>query len=461
MKGTIRLTRLSLRAVTLLTAAMASAMAQGVRVNGVAYDSLHAVPLRGAFISLAGTSLTATTDSLGRFQIDGVAPGNYRFGLQHDALDSLGMTGVSSIARVSDGLDTVRVALPSFGTLWRAACQTTTVPADSGLLFGTLKVPAGAKPAAGASVAAVWMDVNYDQKTGLNQKRWRLDVLSDSLGNYTLCGIPTTTGVRMWAATDSAMSGLIALPPLDRQRVMRRDLLVASGGVSDPTRRGVIVGLVKDDKGLPLRDALIVTDGLPDVRSRADGRFIVRDVPAGTQQIEVRAIGLAPVFETLDVRARDTTRVEVAMMKITTLDSIRIRGNRVRMQFIADYEARKKQGFGKFLDSSSMGAKGTMLAVFGELPSVTINTPSGKAPQILFPTTNGGKCLATLYIDRIKSDFEDMAMYRPEDFATIEVYAHAFDVPADMAGVLQGASEGPGNMRCGIIVAWTKRAWKP
>jgi hypothetical protein len=461
MNRTVQLTSWSLVAVTLAMAGIASAQAPLVAVNGIAYDSLHAVPLAGASISIAGTGRTATADPQGRFHFDSLAPGSYRFVMQHDALDSLGMSGVSSLATVSDSRDTVRVALPSFSTLWRAACQTSTPPVDSGMLFGTVTVPKGEKPAANANVAAVWIDVNYDQRTGLNQKRWRLDVLTDSLGNYTLCGVPTSTGVRIWAATDSAMSGLISLLPLANQRVMRKDLLVASGGLSDPNRRGAIAGLVKDDHGMPLRDALIVTDGLPSVRTRANGTFIVRDVPAGTQQIEVRSIGLAPVFETIDVRARDTTRIEIALLKITTLDSVRVKANAVRQQFVADYESRKRQGFGKFLDSASLGTKGTLLAVFGELPSVNVSTPKGSAPQILFPSPKGGgnKCLAGLYIDRVKSDQEDLAMYRPGDFAAIEVYVRALDVPADLGTVMQGAGDNATNMRCGVIVMWTKRGW--
>src|ERR1043165_8655903 len=96
------LTSMVCGAVTLLAVTAASATAQGVTVNGIAYDSLHAAPLGGALISVVGTALTTTADSLGRFRIGGVAPGNYRFMMQHDVLDSLGMSGVSSLATVSD-----------------------------------------------------------------------------------------------------------------------------------------------------------------------------------------------------------------------------------------------------------------------------------------------------------------------------------------------------------------------
>src|SRR4051812_36406591 len=92
-----------------------------VRVRGVAWDSLHGVPLRDALVAIAGTSRTAFSDATGNFTIDSVAPGSYRFVMQHDVLDSIGMSGVTARATVSDGALPVMIFVPSFETLWKAA----------------------------------------------------------------------------------------------------------------------------------------------------------------------------------------------------------------------------------------------------------------------------------------------------------------------------------------------------
>jgi len=72
-----------------------------VSVRGVAWDSLRSGPLGGAFIGIAGTTRSATTDARGRFRFDSVAPGTHTFTMQHDVLDSIGFTGRSVRVAVS------------------------------------------------------------------------------------------------------------------------------------------------------------------------------------------------------------------------------------------------------------------------------------------------------------------------------------------------------------------------
>src|SRR5205823_3647379 len=152
-RPTERRTRMR-RLVMLVATACAPIPLQGrspslVTVRGLAYDSLHIRPLTGAFIVLAGTSRSATSDSAGRFAFDSVTPGPHRFVMQHDVLDSIGMSGAVAQVSVTDGRDTIRVAIPSFGTLWRAACPSPMAPSDSSLVFGTIRAPGG-RSSAGA-----------------------------------------------------------------------------------------------------------------------------------------------------------------------------------------------------------------------------------------------------------------------------------------------------------------------
>ena len=81
-----------------------------VTVQGVAYDSLNAVPLRGALLNL-GAVQTAISDDSGRFRFDGVAPGTYTLMMQHDRLGSLGITAVRREFTASEGSETVRIAI--------------------------------------------------------------------------------------------------------------------------------------------------------------------------------------------------------------------------------------------------------------------------------------------------------------------------------------------------------------
>ena len=57
--------------------------------------------------------------------------------------------------------------------------------------------------------------------------------------------------------------------------------------------------------------------GIPDRFGSSDGRFILRDVPAGPLSLSVRHIGFSPLDTTIDVRAGDTLRLRLELPLIT------------------------------------------------------------------------------------------------------------------------------------------------
>jgi hypothetical protein len=207
-----------------------------VTVHGIAYDSLHGIPLAGALVGIAGSSRTAISDDRGQFVFDSVVPGTYRFVMQHDVLDSIGISGAATRVVVSTGRDTVTISVPSFAALWQVTCRTAPPSSDSGLVFGTVRGIDGRRPASDAKVSATWVDVSLDSAGGVKQHGWKADVSSDSTGYYSLCGVPATTGIRIRAATGSAASGFIDLVPLDKSRIQRRDLVL--DGARRDRRRG-------------------------------------------------------------------------------------------------------------------------------------------------------------------------------------------------------------------------------
>src|SRR3954470_21772330 len=85
--------------------------AQTVRVTGATFDSLSGRPLAAAFLTLGSKSTMA--DSTGRFSFDSVVPGTYRLTMQHDVLDSLGLSGIALTVPVTEGMQPIRVATPS------------------------------------------------------------------------------------------------------------------------------------------------------------------------------------------------------------------------------------------------------------------------------------------------------------------------------------------------------------
>jgi len=150
------------RALTILALAASAhathAQEVVVSVRGVAFDSLRGRPLAGAFVTLDGAANVAS-DSAGRFRFDGVRPGTHTLAVQHAALDSAGLTGIASQVAVVDGTEDVRIATPSFATLWRSFCGPAKPPADSGFVFGTVADARTGARLAGASVDLGWMQL--------------------------------------------------------------------------------------------------------------------------------------------------------------------------------------------------------------------------------------------------------------------------------------------------------------
>jgi hypothetical protein len=419
-----------------------------VPVRGLAYDSLQAAPLVGAVITIAGTSLSARTDDRGRFRFDAVAPGTHTFAAQHAALDSIGFSGISSRARVTDGAAEVRIAVPSFATLWRAACGASRPPKDSGFVYGSVRSVADQAPVPNADVDLTWLDVRVTREKRVSEARWRGHSRTDSTGSYGVCGVPTNVGLRVSAATDSAASGLVDLLGIGR-RVQRRDLLIAPVMDSSSSTRGTITGLVTDSTGVPIVDARVIADGVPEVRTGTNGRFAARNVPLGTRQVEVLAIGMVPQTSVVDVFPRDTVTILASMRRVNTLDVIRVTGRPEVLRVMSEFEERRRRGFGHARDSTDIVTRGSMSAVFFDIPGVRVEFLTASQFALSLPSGRGGRCLANVVIDGIRSDFEHLNFYRPPEIAAIEVYPQRFSVPERFVT----------SSDCGAVIVWTKWAF--
>ncbi|MGH9887029.1 MAG: hypothetical protein ACREBE_16000, partial [bacterium] len=197
-------------------------------MRGVAFDGLRGQPLRDARITLVGAKQIATTDARGRFEFDSVSPGVHTFAMQHALLDSLGFSGLSKRATITNGRDEVRISVPTFGELWREACGGS-APEDVGFVYGTIRDADTGRPVKSAAVEATWTDMllrNKGRVREIVQHVSRGEARSDSTGSYAVCGVAPGHYLRVHAtAGDSVESAVIDLAP-NGVRIQRRDLVV-------------------------------------------------------------------------------------------------------------------------------------------------------------------------------------------------------------------------------------------
>jgi protocatechuate 3,4-dioxygenase beta subunit len=430
----------------LLTSQSAGAQRGAVPVRGVVFDSLRGQPLRNAFVSIGGKTEVITTDSRGRFQFDSVEPGSHQLTAQHPLLDSIGLSGLSAHTTITDGRDEVRIAVPSFATLWAVACGGGRVPNDSGIVYGTIRDASGGAPVANATVELSWSDLVLDKKRHVVQRRWQVQTRSNAVGGYAACGVAPDIGLRLHARTDSTESGAIDLPPL-ATRVQRRDLLVASSA-SDSSHGGTITGVVTDQDGRPLADARILVDQVPAVRSDADGRFILSSVPAGTRQIEVFAIGAVPVLEIADVMPGKSSTIGVTLHRVHTLEAVRATAGRTLRVAATEFDARRKQGFGYTRDSTDMLKYDQFVSVLRDVPSLTVQY-RGATLGLSFPDGKGRSCAPDVLIDGAVAGFGNLIDLMPAEVGGLEVYPRAAHIPPRFVP--------PGiHPQCGMVLVWTK-----
>jgi hypothetical protein len=435
----------------LLAAGMAPSLAaQPVRVQGSAFDSLRGEPMRSAMVAILGHPSSAVTDDRGRFSFERVPAGRYTFVVQHPALDSIGFSGLSREVTVAPGADEVRIVLPSFATLWRTACGSTPPPVDSGLVFGTIRETTRGVPVAGAYVDLTWVDLSYDKTKGVRQRALRGATRSDSTGGYIVCGVPVATWLRIDAGMPNGTSGRIDLPPAALQ-VQRRDLLIGPTADTDSSQRGSITGHLVGPDGGAFLNARVVLDDSAEVRSAPDGRFTIPDVQAGTRQIEVFSVGIAPVVMAVDVVPGKASTVAIQLRRVTTLDVIQVtapgRGRRIAMEIIE----RKREGFGHTMELGELVAHATMETVFSEFPGTTIER-TGADFAVWLSDGRGGQCRAQVWIDGGKSDFAAVNMLRPREVTAVEVFTRAGAAPMRYRPVEVKSY-------CGVILVWTNWAF--
>ncbi len=427
--------------------ATAQSVPATVVVHGIAFDSLHRTPLDGALVAVTGTVQSVITDSLGRFELR-LALGRYTLTMQHSSIDNLGLRGITSTVLLRAANDAIVIAIPAFDALWRSACGTSTAPTDSGFIFGSVRSSNGRTPVAGATVAVSWdaFSLSTGSQGSLRQQRWSGRVDTDSSGSYALCGVPVDQALRMRAGTELSSTEPISLITTT-SRVQRRDfVLPAAPGTTAAT--GVVVGVLTSSTGDPLSNATVQASGVPAVRTDSLGRFVVRNVPVGTQQLDVRAIGQTPVAVVVDVVPRDTATVSVVINKVQQLAAVKTVASAVRERYVADFEARRQGGLGRYLDSTVLAPIGTLSAVYAQFPGVTVRN------KILYLPGNAvrGPCLANVMLDGKPADQEQLAFLRPADIAAVELYSRFLMVPAELQVPLQPT-------QCGLIAVWTKRAW--
>lgn len=439
-------------------------------IRGMAMDSLTMRPLQRARVEVGSSGQSAVTDARGAFRIDSVQIGPQRLVFSAPALDSIGLFGFAADMDVRANQPPIALATPSFATFHARLCAPSkTVTVDSAIVFGTVYDARTQGRVGNATVGLRWFAVDTVGGTRLTEPA--RDARSGEDGNYGMCGLPADLTLTTAVSTGGLSSGTTSLT-IGRARILRRDFYVSDEMMRDSTGlqrgSGALRGVVVNERGQAMVGALILLDGYGNsTRTDSLGRWSLRNVPLGTQEISVRQLGSGVLVRTIDVLAETMPDEKFVMPDATVLSTVNVRGVEIPDRDQAGFLARRRRGFGYFAAGKDIAIRPDVAAVLRRFPGLQVS--DGMAGLSLRSTRGYGCGSPEIVVDGIPSavwgrattiptsDADAgaaptpnllLASLSPRDILGIEYYPSAGEAPAQFAS-------GP-PPRCGMLMVWTR-----
>jgi hypothetical protein len=400
-----------------------------------------------------GATATTTTDSLGRFSLEGLPAGSYRIGVIHPLLDSLGISLLTPPLAVTAGDPThLTLSVPSARTTVALKCTAAERVLGPAALIGFVVLSETESPAVGANVNLEWIDYEVS-RTSVRTVPRRRAARVDKDGRFQICGLPEQLEATLTAesSTDTTTEVSVVIPGV---------LGLAALELSEPSTpaRGdnaIVSGRILDPGGRPLERARVSVDSVATL-SGADGRFTLRNLKSGTRSLLVRRIGFDVTAKVVALRERSPTEVTVAMNPFTPLlDTVVVRaiaGERALDR--TGFNRRKQVGSGFFLGPEDIARRSAarltdLLAMAPNLRRSFVNGQaviSGRQRGAGLNLTNSCVVYVVDGIQWRSGGVDEFVM--PKEVAAIEVYSRNF-TPMDYD---------PSMGQCETVVIWTK--WK-
>jgi hypothetical protein len=452
----------------------AGAQTAGVgRIDGRVTDSVHARPLAGVRVVAAGTGQStevraeATTDSIGRYRVDSLPPGSYVVGFESPLLDSLEMVAPPRTVTIPPGGSAkVDLALPRPATLRAALCPGLTLPPDAGVVYGHVVIAETGSPLAGAAVALQWRELAVWDAAGskkLNPVHTdrTASVVTDAQGWYRACGVPTGAWVSMQLQREGRVGPVLRLQVDDSLGIAIRHLSYSPSATRDTgdvaidsdtlgfTGTASLTGIIRGPGDMPIPSARVRVRGARSTsETDAQGRYTLSGLPAGTQQLDVRRIGYGATDALVELRSGSTTRSDVRLERVVSLDSVRVVA--VRSRYPEFTEHRKFALGGRFLGPEVLQRRhdtrtSDIIRAVGGAGFLVEN----RGPRtVVYSARSVRRCIANVVIDGSEwgsdPDLASVDDVNPHEVGAIELY--------------QGGEAPPEyDHGCGAVLIWTKR----
>lgn len=412
-------------------------------------DSIRGGLLRGATVGVLGPSRMTFTDSLGRFVIDSIPPGEYQVALFDPLLDTLSLGVMSPPTRFAAG-DTVTLtlAIPSQLSIITAKCGPARSPEADRALFGLVLDAGTEQPVEGAQVRLTWTDLTISEETGVRSEPRQRQSETDARGFYRMCGLPSDLNAEAFVQRGADSTGKVQIAFGEALLGMATFMLPGSAtlagdagrAVGDSVGTAAVAGKVVDIEGRPIENAHVsIVEGVNATTTDSSGAFSLTGQPSGTHALVVRRLGFTPAEIVVNLTPLRTTELTVQLGQyVPMLAAVIIDARREAGLESVGFTRRKARGTGHFIERQFIERRNAH-----RLSDLLENIAVLRRPGDGF----GGTCTA-YFVDGVhwRSDSpEDFVM--PDEIEAIEVYSRSFT-----PGEFQTFD------RCTTVAIWTR--WK-
>jgi hypothetical protein len=453
----VRRGALALFAVSSLASPLAAQSAVTGRLTGVVTEQASARAATGAGVEATRVNpepvrtFRTTVDAIGRYRFDSLPPGAYELHVTTPRLDSLGLylpdRAVTIAAHQNARAD---FALPSGATMRSAMCPGLGLDKGQGVVVGRARSADTEHPLMGATVVVSWTELAVDRATLKSNSEERIaTVETDGRGEFRLCGVPTGSTLSLQLQHGDDASAEVKLAVSDDEGVVARDLSLSADTLA--SGNAILAGTVRGAGGQPLANAeLRVVGARASAVSDATGRYSLAALPPGTRMLAVRRIGYEVLETAVELRGGQTVRRDVQLMRVVSLDSIRVVALRSQLpEFEFD---RKSNPFGIYLGPEEIERRRKVSHTADMLVGLAGVTVKGHGAYAQVSSVHGrtgtNQCAGMGVV--VDGYIQSMSIndVPPSAVAAIEVFPQGAFAPSQHS--IRGS--------CGVIVIWTNAA---
>ncbi|HEX9221083.1 MAG TPA: carboxypeptidase regulatory-like domain-containing protein [Gemmatimonadaceae bacterium] len=322
------------------------------QIVGAVIDSLNGRYLSGAGVVIEGGRAALETDSLGRFQVDSLAPGTYQVRVFHPLLDTLGINLLTQRFHVGpDSSSVVILAVPSAMTLVHLSCRQSG-PYGESAVIGHVSDPETLTPVARAEVSIAWTEIDITKELGLRRTPHLMFDSTDASGAFKICGLPNSMEATLQARRGSAITAEIPISLGDRPvELLARTVLLSSANSGSKSGNATVSGTVTLEgarTNAGTRVELVGTDIA--AMTNEKGEFTMRNLPSGTKLLLARHLGFVVQSVAVDLSSRETQRVTIKLPKfLEMMDPVLVTARRTAALDKVGFNQRRKTGLGFYI----------------------------------------------------------------------------------------------------------------